>query len=71
MSIYDYLDGIIPIAGGIYCGLLAYGIWPPKEKDSEKMRLWRKRFGKEMRYMSPALIVVGIILLSLNLLKIK
>ena len=53
--------GIIPLIGGIYGLLLAYGVLPQNPKDPERMELWRRKFGAAMKVLGPMLIVVGIV----------
>ena len=54
------IDALIPIFGGIYGLLMARGILPRKPKDSEKMELWRKKFGGMMTVLCPIIILFGI-----------
>ncbi len=58
---YDRWKGLIPILGGLYGLLLAYGVLPLKAKDAEKMELWRRKFGKMMKILCPIIIVFGIL----------
>jgi len=60
MSNWGNLQGLIPILGGIYGLLLAQGVLPRKPKDSEKMALWRRKFGGMMRVLCPLIILFGI-----------
>ena len=43
------LQWLIPILGGIYGYLLAIGTVPRNPKNSEKLELWRRKFGKMIR----------------------
>ena len=61
LELYDQRNGLIPIFGGIYRLLLAYRVVPRKPKDPEKMELWHRKFGKNMKFLSPCLIVFGIL----------
>ncbi len=53
------LEGLIPLLGGIYGYLLANGTLPRKPKEPEKMALWRRKFGRMMKIITPILIVFG------------
>ena len=55
------LQGLIPLLGGIYGFLLANGTLPRKPKEPEKMALWRRKFGRSMKVLCPALIIFGIL----------
>ena len=63
MSNWDMgnLEGLIPLLGGIYGYLLANGTLPRKPKDPEKMALWRRKFGRPMKILGPALVIFGIL----------
>ncbi|OOE71815.1 hypothetical protein BZJ17_16015 [Salinivibrio sp. IB574] len=53
------LQWLIPILGGIYGYLLAIGTVPRNPKNSEKLELWRRKFGKMMKILCPFIVVFG------------
>ena len=55
----DILNGIVPLAGGIYGLLLAYGV-VSVSKNQEKGELWLRKFGKPMKILSPLVVAFGI-----------
>jgi len=55
------LEGLIPLLCGIYCYLAAIGVLPRKPKEPEKVELWRRKFGRMMKILSPFLIISGIL----------
>ncbi len=57
---YDKFSGIIPVLGGIYGLLLAYGKIKVKPEKEEKMKIWRRKFGKMMKILCPILIIFGL-----------
>ena len=63
MSNWDIgnLEGLIPLLGGVYGYLLANGTLPRKPREPEKMDLWRRKFGRMMKVISPILVVFGIL----------
>lgn len=60
---FDRWQGIIVVLGGIYAFLIAYRILPRNLKNSEKVELWHRKFGKMMKILSPIIIIFGILLL--------
>ncbi len=60
-SVYDRWQGLIPLVGGVYGTLLAYGVFPRKPRDPERLALWRKKFGPTMKVLGPLLIVIGMV----------
>ena len=46
---------------GIHVLLVAYGVLPRNPKDPERMELWRRKFGKLMKILSPIMIASGIL----------
>ena len=60
---FDRLCGIIFLLFGVYVLLLAYGTLPLNPKVPERAELWRRKFGKMMKILSPIIIVFGILLL--------
>ena len=55
------IEGLIPLAGGIYALLLAHGILPKNPKDPEKMEAWRKKYGRFIKALSPIVILFGLV----------
>jgi hypothetical protein len=53
------LEGLIPILGGVYGLLLAYGVLPRHPRDPEKMALWLRKFGRLIKFLCPFLIAFG------------
>ena len=66
---YDRWQGLIPLLGGVYATLLAYGVIPRKPKDPERLALWHKKFGPMMRKLGPALIFIGLVTVVMALAK--
>ncbi len=60
IEFYDKWSGFIPILGGIYGLLMAYGVVPREPKDPEKHKLWLRKFGKMMKILCPMIILFGI-----------
>ena len=58
-SVYDRWNGLIPLLGGFYATLLAFGYLPRKPADPERLALWRKKFGPLMKVLGPVLIIIG------------
>ena len=58
------LEGLIPIAGGVYGWLLANGTLPKHPKDPEKMAAWRRKFGGPLRIICPLLVIFGALQLA-------
>lgn len=52
------LQGFVPIIGGIYGWCMATG---KVGGDSDKMQLWRRKFGKTMRILVSIVVVFGIL----------
>ena len=53
------LEGLIPLAGGVYGYLLANGTLPKHPKDPEKMAAWRQKFWGILKVLCPLLAVFG------------
>lgn len=60
MDYYDYLDGLIPIALGIYLLLTAYKIIPRKDQYAKKWKIWDEKLGIWIKILAPLSIVYGI-----------
>ena len=58
------LEGLIPIAGGIYMILLANGTFPKNPKNPKKLEEWRKKFGPAIKILAPIVILFGILQLT-------
>ena len=56
------LEGLIPIAGGVYGLLLAYGVIRAG-KDADRIDAWHRRFGTPLKVLSPLVILFGLALL--------
>jgi len=56
---YELMDGIISIAGGIYGYLAATGKIQIS-KSEEKSAEWRDKYGKLLKIVCPLLIVFGV-----------
>ena len=54
-------SGLIPIFCGVYGLLLAYRVIPKKPKDPERLELWHRKFGRMMKFLSPFIIVFGLL----------
>jgi hypothetical protein len=57
------LEGIIPLAGGVYGWLLATGKVPANPKDPEQLAEWRRKFGPILKVAAPLAIIYGLLLL--------
>jgi hypothetical protein len=57
------LEGIIPLAGGVYGWLLATGKVPANPKDPEKLAAWRRKFGPMLKVAAPLAALYGLLLL--------
>ncbi len=55
------LEGLIPLAAGIYGYLLAKGTLPRHPKNPEKIALWRQKFGPMMTIVGPLVAVFGVL----------
>jgi hypothetical protein len=55
------LSAVIPILGGIWGYLLALQIIPRNPKDPEKWEEWHQKHGGLMKFLSPILIVFGVL----------
>ncbi len=58
------LEGLIPLAGGVYGFLLANGTLPKHPKDPEKMALWHKKFVGVLKVICPLLVIFGALQLA-------
>lgn len=58
------LEGLIPLASGVYGWLLANGTLPKNPKDPEKMAAWRQKYGKALKIICPLLVVFGVLQLT-------
>ena len=56
------LNGLIPLAFGIYTTLVGYGIIPANPGNPQKSSHWRARFGASARIGGPLLILLGLVL---------
>src|SRR5689334_19400298 len=63
LSAYNRWNGIIPLFGGIYATLLAFGYLPRRSKNPEKLAVWMKRWGPIIRVLGPVVILSGVITL--------
>jgi hypothetical protein len=61
MSLWRNLQGLIPILAGIFCILVAKGIFPRNPKDPEKLALWRRKFGPWVIILGPLVILFGLL----------
>ena len=53
------LEGLIPLAGGVYGWLLVTGTLPKHPKNPEKMAAWRQRYGTIVKVICPLLVIFG------------
>lgn len=58
------LEGIIPLAVGVYGWLLVTGKIEAKSKDPGKMAQWRRKWGPTMKVIFPLIAVYGLLLLA-------
>ncbi len=56
------INGLIPLALGIYATLAGLGIIPASFSDPKKASRWVARWGRQARIGGPLLIVLGLIL---------
>jgi len=55
------VDTAIPVAAGIFVTLLAHRVVGAKPGENPKMDAWHDRFGKWMKIVGPALVVISLI----------
>ena len=67
--LYDRWNGLIPLIGGIYATLLAYGYLPRKPKNPARLAVWQKKFGPMMRVLGPLVVLFGAFTLAGALLR--
>ena len=60
------LAGLIPIAGGMYGLLVAYGK-VQASKNPEQNEVWRRKFGTMIKILSPLIILFGLAQLFLRI----
>jgi len=61
-ELLPYIFGTVSLVGGIYGGLLSFGIYRPKHKSEEqkaKFDDWLKKFGTIMKICSVIMIING------------
>ena len=56
------LEGLIPLLGGVYAGLLAYGVIQGS-KNPQRMDVWRKKWGKPLKVIAPLVVLFGVAML--------
>ncbi len=56
------VNGLVPLAFGIYSSLIGYGIIPAHPSNPKKSSQWRARWGTQARIGGPILILVGLFL---------
>lgn len=56
------INGLIPLAFGIYSTLVGFGIIPAHLSDPKKSSAWVARWGRQARIGGPLLIVLGLFL---------
>lgn len=56
------INGLIPLAFGVYSTLVGYGIIPANFTDPKKSSAWVARWGQHSRIGGPLLIVLGLYL---------
>ena len=59
MPTWDQFFGGVCVVGGIYGFLIANGTLPRNPRDPEAMALWRRKFGRMARILSPIVMVYG------------
>ena len=53
------LEGLIPLAGGVYGWLFVTGTLPKHPKNPEKMAAWRQKYGTIVKVICPLLVIFG------------
>ena len=53
------IEGFIPLFGGLYVSLMAFG-YIAAGKNPQKNEQWLRQYGKLMRIVGPCLVVFGI-----------
>ncbi|MBI4603884.1 MAG: hypothetical protein HY721_18160 [Planctomycetes bacterium] len=53
------LEGLIPLAAGVYVLLVARGVLPRKPRHPERLERWRQRYGKLATVLCVVVIVFG------------
>lgn len=56
------INGLIPLAFGIYATLLGYGIVPTNPSNPQKSSAWRARHASKAKLGGPLLIILGLFL---------
>ena len=54
------INGLIPLAFGVYTTLLGYGILPANPGNPTKSSAWRNRWGTQARIGGPVLVLFGL-----------
>ena len=54
------LNGVIPLAFGVYTSLLGYGIFPYHPGNPNKSSAWRARWGAQAKIAGPLLVLYGL-----------
>ena len=63
VHIMDRVVGAIFILGGIQILFLTYGPLPKEQVRKEEREIWRRKYGKMTKILSPIIIISGILFL--------
>ena len=56
------INGLIPLAFGVYSTLLGYGIVPANPGNPQKSSAWRAKHASKAKLGGPLLIILGLFL---------
>lgn len=57
-----YIDQIIMFIVGVWATSVGYGFLPALGKDAAAQEQWKAKFGKQFKFIGPALVVVALAL---------
>lgn len=58
------INGLVPLAFGVYTTLLGYGVVPANPGNPQKSSAWRARHASKAKLGGPILIVFGVFMCS-------
>ena len=61
---FDQVVGAVFIGTGLYTWLLVRGVLPRRPKKPEEIQAWREQWGDKFRWVSPALVIYGLLRFS-------
>ena len=54
------IDGVIPLAGGLYMSLIGFDVMRPSRAEPQKLAEWMRRWGTFMRIGGPLIAMFGV-----------